>query len=266
MTDATITGERKETLLRRVQKLLALARNNPNQHEAAAAAAQAQTLLLAHKLSVKDLGEVKDARHDPLVDQAFDLESRADTWKVSLAGAVARGYQCQFCYQSARYGSTARIYYVGRQSDVEVAWYVYGYLANVLNDLAPKAFEAEHRRRVLARDYDGADRMQPRKWQNDFRLGAIAVLGRRLREGVAEFASANPNARAVVLASQAEVAQFFKTAHPKLRSGGGGRGLSDGRAYEAGQAAGAAIELRRGLGGNGGGPKALPHRKGGRDA
>jgi len=251
--------QRKETLLRRIQKLIALSKNNPDEHEAVAAAAQAQRLLLANKLSMSELSDVDRTAADPLVNEAFDIGTRADKWKLSLAGAVARGYSCQFCYMAgSKYGRRAHIYFVGRKSDVEVAWYMFGYLSNVLSDLAPKAFDAEYRKRVLARDYEMAEAMRPVAWQNDFRTGAIHVIRDRLTESEDQFAASHSECRAVVLVSKAEVAKFFKQAHPKLRAGSGGWPVGSGSAYESGRAAGASIELRRGIGGgNGSGPLAL---------
>jgi hypothetical protein len=251
---------RRETLLRRIQKLISLSKNNPNEHEAAAAAAQAQRLLLANKLTMSELSEVDRSKADPLVNESFEIGTRADKWKLSLAGAVAKGFSCQFCYMSgSRYGRKAHIYFVGRKSDVDVAWYMYGYLANILSDLAPKAFDAEYRRRVLSRDYEMAEAMKPLAWQNDFRTGAIHVLRDRLAESEEQFASSHSDCRAVVLVSKAEVSKFFKEMHPRLRAGSGGRPVASGGAYEAGRAAGATIQLRRGIGGNGngGGPLAL---------
>ena len=240
----------KERIVRRVQKLLALAQST-NPHEAASAAAKAQELLLAHKLSMSELAAAEREAEDPMVNDSREMGMRATKWKLSLAGTVARAYSCRFCFMSGTRDRKAKMFFVGRKNDVEVAWYMYGYLANCLESLAPKAFKDEYKQLVLAHRSDDAFNLHPVAWQNDFKMAAIAVLKTRMVETEEAFMSAHDECRALVVASKAEVSKFFKQVFPRLRKSEPGRSIESSSAAEAGAYAGYSIELRKGLASSG---------------
>lgn len=164
-----------DVVMRRVRKLLKLARSdNPN--EAAAAMAEAQRLLLKHGLeqSVAEM-EAPEAISD---GGAVHLAGVIEKWRMRLAHVVARSNQCCVlvvpgCRRTRRATSLS---FFGYASDLTKAGYLYGYYSDETNRLA-----AAH----------GNGR--GRSWKNSFRHGVIdalvLALAKVIHEARAEAAS-----------------------------------------------------------------------------
>jgi len=229
-------------VLDKVRKLLRLSTSS-NPHEAANAAAKAQALIDAHHLSDALLslsGEAPAQPEEPVedmgrygADAALAGAARRARWTVQLASDVARANGCRI------YLMGGAVHLVGRRSDAETVRYLYAYLAREIDRLA------------LA-----AGRGLGRTWGNNFRLGAVESVGRRLREhkerSQREAREAAPNAAALVLVNQALATiqargasvQSWMDTHMKLRkSRGGSGGRWDGSARAAGREAGNGIAL-----------------------
>lgn len=171
---------------------------------------------MANKLSMSDVAAEVREKDDPLIEGAYEMGARAAQWKMSLAGAVSRGYCCKVIFSTASKYShkpTAYVYFIGRKADVEVAWYMFGYLANTITELAKKNFRDTYEKLVLEGLAADAVNLNATVWENDFRMGAIAVLGNRLRQTEEVFVKKHDECRAVMVRSHAEVAEFYVTCH-----------------------------------------------------
>lgn len=119
-----------EKVIQKVQKLLALANNNPSEGEAIAASMQAQKLLAKYNLEIADVtGEEKKEN----IEQVIADVGAGKKWKYTLAEAIAESYCCK-CY----YHGAEQIVFYGYQSDVLIARRVYMYLFKVGHSLATK--------------------------------------------------------------------------------------------------------------------------------
>lgn len=262
----------RETVLRRVVKLLALSKSS-NANEAASAAAKAQELLLKYKLSLADAsaagGNGEAPKPDPFTRVKVDIGARAAPWKVHLSTAIAHGLNCKNLFRSGdRYFGGARVTFIGRESDVQVCQYLFDYLVREIDRLC----DAEVER--LGPGYFGGGAYSSKAWRNDFRDGAVSTLRKRLREGQDDFVAGRGEAapvtkqegdrrRALVLAAARDVDEYIaqdaklaKVFAKKGRSLGRGFVASHG-AYEAGKRAGESIQIRKGVSGDGSGPKQI---------
>jgi hypothetical protein len=220
-----------QVLLARVRKLLALAAS-PNAHEAASAAALAQTLIARHRLqawldaeqATSDDGEpIEDARDTPL-----EASKRLRKWKVVLASALAEANNC-VAYTLER-GKDQAIVLVGRARDRAAVLELWTWLVTRIEWLS-----ATH----------GAGR--DRQWHEAFRIGCVDAVAEKL-VGVADQVRAELEATALVRVdpvarAEKEALERFVAARLKL---GKGRGIRvDAFAWAEGRNAAEALELAR---------------------
>lgn len=239
-----------EEAVQKAAKLLRLATSdNPN--EAALAASRAQDIIDRYKLTGMALDlEGKPAEpEEPIKNFAAPLNeedgasSQLQRWKGWLAMDLAKVNQCRV------YKSDGKLKIIGRASDAETIRYMYAYLVKEIE-------------RLTKRDALG----NGRTYANNFRIGCVETIGKRLREQhnatieavktEARAEVSNPNAIVRVEQSIVRIEQRAKSvdawveANFKLykSSGGGGRHHSDARA--AGRAAGHEVNLssKAGLG------------------
>lgn len=134
--ETTADQSKIEEVIRKVQKLLALAdqSRNPSEAEAIAASMQAQKLLAKYNLEIADItGEEKKEE----IEQVIADVGTGNKWKYTLANAIADSYCCK-CY----YHGAEMIVFYGYQSDVLIASRVFMYLFKVGNSLATKYVKA----------------------------------------------------------------------------------------------------------------------------
>lgn len=231
----------------KVRKLLRLA-ESPNANEAAAAAAKAQSLIDEHNLSTALLAldgaentqpdeEIEDfgAKGAPL-----DAQPVLHRWRATLAGTIARANSCRI------YNNHGSLALVGRPSDAETVRYLFAYLAREVERLCEK---------------DG--RGCGRTWRNNYRLGVVDTIMRKLhaervrfKEEQRKLAGASMDSQALVRLNQALVkvekrgddVQAWIKQNLKLVAGSGSSGRYNGGAREAGRKAGESIRIARAKG------------------
>lgn len=232
-----------EEALEKAAKLLRLA-TSTNPHEAALAASRAQEIMDRFKLSADAVsgagGEVRS--NEPIKDFAddrMDAGSKLDRWRGQLAMAVCAVNQCQ-CYRSHKGGGVG-LSLIGRASDVSTVRYLYSWLTREIERLA-------------ARDCAGYGRT----YWNNYRIGAVETITRRLRESAKATVEAvkaealeSGGERALIVVEQsalalqkrAEEVEQWTRANLRLRSGGSYRTTYNGSAREAGRRAGGEVRL-----------------------
>lgn len=224
--------------LEKAAKLLRLATSS-NPHEAALAATRAQEIMDRFKLSADAVngagGEIGSDEpianfgHDPL-----ERASKVDRWKSNLAVSIAKGNQCKVYLSGG-------LCLIGRASDVQTVRYLFAWMVREIERLA-------------ARDCRGTSRT----YWNNYRLGAVETVARRLRESAAQTietvkaeAQASGDERAIVLVQKSaalmvqravEVEQWAKQ-NMRLRAGSSSRSNYHCGAREAGRRAGNEVRI-----------------------
>lgn len=135
----------------KIQKLLKLAGNNPNENEAASAMSKVQELLAQYNLSMADVdatGQAKATSSSPDTETArtktTSKSSAMYDYQVKLMRAVAEAHFCiywigsDYSYnaKTGKYKSTKKHVLVGREANVAVALGVFDYLNGTINRLA----------------------------------------------------------------------------------------------------------------------------------
>lgn len=246
----------QDTLISKVQKLLRLSTSS-NANEAALAASKAQELIDRHNLSATllalDSAVPVDTLDEPIVNfqQAgapLDSQKTQQTWRQRLAITISRLNGCSIYYHGGD------IALVGRPTDAETVRYLYGYLTR----------EVE---RLTAEQGKGMGT----SWRNNFRLGVVDTVTRKLHEMHRAFESTvraearADNSQALMLVDRA-LAQIDKRREDvetwigenlKLRKVSEQRVNHDRTARDAGRRAGQSISINSAKGGLGTGQKRL---------
>lgn len=199
----------EERIIDKLRKVLALT-NNPNEHEAQAAAETLQRLLTQHNLAIGDL-EKRGQSAPPVGEHGYDLGKAAFKWKLILAQDIAEHFYCVglvFADKSVKF--------VGRPENVESLKMLYGWLIEQI-----KQISAVERRNHLIRTNEHVD---PLRWQVNFGLGVVSKLGGRLRELKArqtEHMSRNEDGdvTALVVHHAAEVSDYLESQYGFRRDG-----------------------------------------------
>ncbi len=155
----TMTAQEK--ILDRIKKLFALA-DSANVNEAGNAAAQAQRLMAKHAIDAAMLETAADedeqAGEEVLYDNTWKV---LPTWRQLLAQDLAKANRCR-SFQRGR-----NLCIVGRPSDCANVRYMHAYLMTEVDRLTKSA----------SKDGGGLGRT----WMNNFRLGAVTEVGRRVQ-------------------------------------------------------------------------------------
>ncbi len=160
-------------IVTKIRKLLKLAADPSNPHEAALAAEKAQELLFRHKLEMADVAEdtyegVIEADRNPILQP----------WRKMLAAVLCRFNFCRLLEWSGG------VKFIGSAADVATVLYLYTYLSRTIYRLARESWETrvqDFTDPVLGRhpalDEEGAEEM----WKDSFRIGAVEIIGVRLQ-------------------------------------------------------------------------------------
>ena len=142
-----------------------------------------------------------------------------------LAGSLAKLHGC---YSFCHIGETTRQRISGRASDIAIVRYLFGWLCYEIERLA----QAERGKAA----------------RNAFKLGATCGYIRAMRESQqAAFAAEQKASVALVLADRVTLSKDFFTSGQGMRIQKQRTTLSDGGAYQRGQAAGARLQPSAGL-------------------
>jgi hypothetical protein len=245
---------KREKVLDQIKKLRALSEKAGTEHEAAAAAAMAARMMLQHRIAEAEVdAEDGEAEEQPIVREYVDESFKASgireggygkkmpRWRADLLHGVALSLSCTSIYLGRRMSV------IGPEEAVQTAIYLYRYLWREIWRLAVERGDAA---------FDSGD-CGKRAWTNAFRLGATAVVIRRLKEErrtvideAEERARKETAARTTALVLRTD-AQRSAAALDELYPGHtkmNGARISDGSGYSAGVRAGGEINLRGGPG------------------
>lgn len=211
-------------VLDKVRKLLALAESD-NVHEAAAAAARAQSLIEAHRLEGILAAEAAVA-DDPIDELVLETTKRLRRWKTVLAGGLAEVNGCMSFTREA--GRTKELVVIGRAADRAAVGAMWEGLVQRLEWLS-------------ATHGPGHDK----RWHDDFRVGAVQTVVERLQTVTVAERRTLPAAALVRVepALAAREAQVQAHVDDQLRLRPGRKISVDPDAWQSGRAAGQRIKL-----------------------
>lgn len=198
-----------ERIIDKVRKLQAHADSAAeigSEEEAQAFAAKVQELLTAYKLSAHDVGRPDAPKEDinttyfGWTDIGLKVRNVRVGWAERLARNVAHAYYCEFVISS--YGGRIG-FYVGRETDREVAVFMFITLARFLDKIANKEGKLHHLQQWKAAG-------SPANWslpehlsgfRAGFRMGFINRLWERFEDEVRPKVdpAANTHTQAIVL-------------------------------------------------------------------
>lgn len=236
----------KSAILRRIQKLLAIAndgRGDPN--EAAAAASQAENLMrkfdLEHadviardlRSGAEELGTA-DVISNMRGDKKATPQQKIPRWAGWLAFRIAKTNDCEIRYVTREDGWTV-IRFFGTASDTQVASWTFDFLVSQLV-AAIRAFQ-----RAAPRSKSESD-----SFRKGFVLTVCARLSEQAKARAADAAQTSAGRELVLAKSSALVAKFGAFNYGR----GSDANIADSRAASRGAEAGSRVDLgTRGIGG-----------------
>jgi hypothetical protein len=234
-----------DNIIEKVKKLLTMAERG-TEHEAAIAAAKAQTLLMQHNIDLSQI-DTRSEVNEQVCEWLLEAMSRRQIWKGNLANAIAEANFCRMWWL----GSDIKL--VGKEHNVQIGRHLYDYLVEAVERVTKAALAAERQQRQ-----DALHLFNHRAWANSFRLGCAHRLCDRLQEqklrleteGLPE---ASVSALTCVEAYQQEseaIAQWMRERNVQLGSKVRSQARTSRSGYQAGKAAGGSISLNHQMSGN----------------
>lgn len=127
---------KKDRVLSRVKKLLALSQNNPSKEEALSAALMAQKLMAKYNIKKDDLmEEITDN-----ITSVFSGQGKAKKWRQVLATILAGNFRCKAYID----GEKNDIVFRGYKADADICLEVYRYMYAIGDELAKRACKEHH--------------------------------------------------------------------------------------------------------------------------
>jgi hypothetical protein len=121
-------------IISKVKKLLALAKDNPNDNEADTAMLMVQELLAKYNISMSDIDSSDDENEKNVIEESVTKFTRTPWWKKELAVIIAENFKCK-TFLSVGQGKT-KIVFLGLEMDVIIAKDVFQYAEIVIDRLA----------------------------------------------------------------------------------------------------------------------------------
>lgn len=143
-----------EKIMEKIKNLLDLANNNPNEHEAMAAALKAQELMAKYNVDLQQIEaeDPKEMFHAVYENNSSKHEMKK--WKFGLANVVSKNFCCK------TYVSGNSVVFYGYKKDAEIAVTVFKFLYESGNKFAVKYYnqckkEGKNTRGVMNRYLQG---------------------------------------------------------------------------------------------------------------
>ena len=118
-------------VIEKIQKLFALANNNPSEEEAASAALMAQRLMAKHNISATDIDAVL-TQDEKIVVERYDCGA-GKAWKFTLSSIIAQNFRCK----TFSYGKRLIAFY-GYETDAAAAKQTFEFLFKMGHRLADR--------------------------------------------------------------------------------------------------------------------------------
>lgn len=145
-----------KSIVERIKKLLALAKDNPNAAEATAAALKAQKLIADNDVSKAELHEDEP---EVITEVTSESNLKGNPWARQLASAIADNFRCRLyihvdgtrSYWTGRMSKTEeQIVFMGYETDATAAQVTFDRLYEIGNRLAGKEVRKARKERGTA--------------------------------------------------------------------------------------------------------------------
>lgn len=246
----------RESVLRRVSKMFALASNNPSEHEAQVAAKMAQDLMLGEAITMADVAKwenengvraTKLAAGD-IVYHCDTGSSRTASWRASLGWAVATNLGGT-CVRTPSSGVKARgTYKLGKLTfvglNVEAILEVFRYLELQLDSLSVSDMRDRpdvERFNYTTYQYETV-RPNARYWRLSFLVGAVERLQELLKEQYEKVEETNGTELVLV---RDLVKERVNELFGRLKYSTSRQKVYDGNAFERGRSAANTVDIGR---------------------
>lgn len=129
--------ENLEKMMEKIKNLLDLANNNPNEHEALAAALKAQELMAKYHIEMADISDGSD---EEMYEAQYEDTGKHEMkkWKNGLAAIISQNFCCKYYIMDL--GSRKNIVFYGYKKDAKIALEVFKFLYEVGNKFAVKYY------------------------------------------------------------------------------------------------------------------------------
>jgi hypothetical protein len=139
--------ENNSDIITKIQKVLALANNNPSAEEGQTAMLLAQKMMAENNISMSDVS-ITEIKTREVVNQAVEESKMSSWWHQNLAVIIADNFKCSaYISRQHRTGITS-IKFVGLKNDVELAKQIYLYAIEVISYNCKKYVVSEKRTRI----------------------------------------------------------------------------------------------------------------------
>lgn len=228
-----------DALIQKLKKLLALAGNNPSQQEAEAALAKAQSLAIENGIDLALIGS--NEQEDDIVRDEMEFGGRLPTVNVYITNVLTKFFNVRIIATGGR-NSGRKLIFVGKQSDINTAKYVYGWLSDTMNRCWQTYYKANdvalsHKQSYLFGFYNGL--------VNKLDVNKYRVEKERLKttEDQNKYAVATVNL-------EKKIQSFIDDEFPSLRTGPTKRIAMDTNSYNRGVNDGFVCNIAKGGIGN----------------
>lgn len=213
-----------------------------NENECANASSLAQKLLMEHNLSMADVlvGSEQDNKPEAIIQDEIELQLNSIEgveWRTSLAGAVARGYNCECLYK--RHRRRVRIFFIGAETDLAICKDVYAWLSEQIWHLQENVVVRWNKGLIDADCSRGA-------YRRSFLMGCVETIESRLSHDKAQMRKDyGEKCEAIILRAEALVEAKVKELHPKVTTHNQ-REYKSYNGYADGRRAGRNVDIGRG--------------------
>lgn len=182
---------KREQIIEKIKKIMALAQNNPNENEALAATLKAQKMMAEFHVEEKDLGD--DVTESNIDEMIVKLSGKTQKWRIALAQTLAKNFRCRL------YLIDGNVTFYGYVEDIQICSEVFRSLYVIGSKLSDKA------KREARKQYGTASGVR-----NAFCLGFVAGIKKELEK----------QCTALMVITPKEVNESFeeKTKHMKSKS------------------------------------------------
>ena len=202
--------ENVEKIMDKIRKLLALSNNNPNEHEAMAAALKAQKLMAEYDIEVEQL-EDKPANRE-IAEETYWSSDKHEMkkWKVGLSSIIAKNFRCRVYLINGK-----DVVFYGYKEDAKIARQVFSFLYETGNKLAIRYYNKCKK-----------EGLETRGLMNTYLSG--------FRKGVADILDKQCVALMIIIPQEvedsfAEISKNFKHLTTRLNLNGNSSAYEDGR-------------------------------------
>jgi len=159
--------DKKNQIIEKIRKLLALA-NSSNEHEAALAASHAQRLLSAHNLAMADIESEQKPQSADKVEAS--VSKTLPKWVRHMSAGVCTAFDCQGIHHPA----TGKMTFIGVGADVQIAAYTFAYLDKTVRKLCSNYMKLHANENIPTRHRE--------LMRQSYYLGAVSTINLTLRE------------------------------------------------------------------------------------